>query len=77
MSLLSYVWELKTDCVLKNLLNSIEKQTIEWNDSSFQVLGVFGNLFFGKLRRCFYQSELSCWKSCLGESFDLICGINE
>jgi hypothetical protein len=47
------------------------------NDSSFQVLGAFGNLSFGKLRRCFYQSELSCRNFCSGKSLDLICGINK
>jgi hypothetical protein len=55
----------------------LRQKGLNCNDSSFQVHAAFGNLSFGKLRRCFYQSELSRWKSCSGKSFDLICGINE
>jgi hypothetical protein len=50
---------------------------MNYNDSSFQVLGAFGNLSFGKFRRCFHDSELSRWKSCSGKSLDSICGTNE
>jgi hypothetical protein len=39
----------------------LKSKRLNCNDSSFQVLGAFGNLSFGKLRRCFYQSELSRW----------------
>ncbi len=52
---------------------SVLKQTrLNCNDSSFQVLGAFGNLSFGKFR-CFHESEFSCWKSCSGKiiGFDL------
>jgi hypothetical protein len=47
------------------------------NNSSFQFLGAFGDLSFGKFRICFHESELSRWKSCSGKSLDLIFGTNE
>jgi hypothetical protein len=59
----------------KNIEQQLKQKGLNCNDSSFQVLGAFGNLSFDKLKRCFYQ-ELSRWKSCSGKSFDLIYGIN-
>ncbi len=41
------------------------------NDSSFEVLGAFGN-FFGRLCKCILKSEPGCWKSSSSESFDCI-----
>ena len=72
-SLLSYTN--KTDCILKYLLSidwSNEKDKIESNDGSFQVLFAVGNLSFGRLCKCISKSESGCWKSSSSELFDSI-----
>jgi hypothetical protein len=55
-----------------NIIRSNEQERIECNAGSFEVLGAFGNLYFGKLCTCIHKSEPSCWKSSSGESFDSI-----
>jgi hypothetical protein len=61
----------------KKLIEALKSKRLNCNDSSFQVLGAFGDLSFGKFRRFFHESELSRWKSYSGKSLDLICGTNE
>jgi hypothetical protein len=51
---------------LENYWTAIESKRLNYNDSSIQVLGVFGNLSIGKIRRCINESELCSWKSCSG-----------
>jgi hypothetical protein len=77
MSLLSYTSKTKTDCIQNFIEQQLKQNGLNCNDSSFQVLGAFGNLSFRKFRRCIHESELSHWKSCSNKSLDSICGTNE
>jgi hypothetical protein len=63
--------------VFKKIIEALKSKGLNCNASSSQVLGAFGNLSFGKIRRCTYESELGSWRSCSGKSFDLICETNE
>jgi hypothetical protein len=64
----------KTDCVFKNYLESNDHQRIEWNASSFKVLGAIGtrSFGFGKPCKCIHKSQLGSWKSSSNQSFDSI-----
>ncbi len=67
-------WVTQANWRLTALKKNIEQQ-LKWkglncNNSSFKVLGAFDNHSFGKLKRCFYESKLSHWKSFL--SYHLI-----
>jgi hypothetical protein len=49
------------------IIQSNEKEKIEYNAGSSEVLGAVGNLSFGKLCTSIHKSEPSCWKSSSGE----------
>jgi hypothetical protein len=59
------------------IIQSNEKKQIEYNASSFEVLGAIGTLSFGKSFKCIHKSQLGSWKSSSGKSFDSITATNE